>query len=58
MAYPYRFALTEDERAHLRGIVGSGIAPARTLPRARKRPDRVAGRCAGPKNEFRLWLSE
>ena len=35
MAYPYRIALTEDERAHLRGIVGSGIAPARMLTRAR-----------------------
>jgi hypothetical protein len=35
MAYPYRIVLTEAERAHLRGLVGSGIAPARMLTRAR-----------------------
>jgi hypothetical protein len=35
MAYPYRVALTEAERAHLRTLVGSGIAPARMLTRAR-----------------------
>jgi len=35
MAYPYRVALTEDQRAELRGLVGSGTAPARMLTRAR-----------------------
>jgi hypothetical protein len=35
MAYPYRVVLTEDQRAELRGLVGSGTAPARMLPRAR-----------------------
>jgi hypothetical protein len=35
MAYPYRVHLTEEERAHLRGLVGGGVAPARTLTRAR-----------------------
>ena len=35
MAYPYRVVLTEDQRAELRGLVGSGVAPARTLTRAR-----------------------
>jgi len=35
MAYPYRVVLTEAQRAELRGLVGSGIAPARTLTRAR-----------------------
>ncbi len=35
MAYPYRVVLAEDQRAELRGLVGSGIAPARMLTRAR-----------------------
>jgi hypothetical protein len=35
MAYPFRVALTEEQRAELRGPVGSGVAPARTLTRAR-----------------------
>jgi hypothetical protein len=35
MAYPYRVVLTEEERAALRTLVGSGVAPARMLTRAR-----------------------
>ena len=35
MAYPYRVVLTEDQRPELRGLVGSGTAPARMLTRAR-----------------------
>jgi hypothetical protein len=35
MAYPYRVVLTEAQRAELRGLVGAGIAAARTLTRAR-----------------------
>lgn len=35
MAYPYRVMLSEEERAELRGLVGSGVAPARMLTRAR-----------------------
>jgi transposase len=35
MAYPYRVVLTEVQRAELRGLVGSGTAPARMLTRAR-----------------------
>ena len=35
MADPYRVHLTDDQRAELRGLVGSGIAPARMLTRAR-----------------------
>lgn len=35
MAYPYRVILTEEQRAELRGLIGSGVAPARTLTRAR-----------------------
>lgn len=35
MAYPYRVELTEVQRAQLRGLVGSGIAPARMFTRAR-----------------------
>lgn len=35
MPYPYRGVLTEDERAYLHELVGSGIAPARKLTRAR-----------------------
>ncbi len=35
MAYPYRIVLTEAQRAELRGLIGSGVAPARTLTRAR-----------------------
>ena len=35
MAYPYRVELTEAQRAFLRGLVGSGVAPARMLARAR-----------------------
>jgi len=35
MAYPYRVVLSEEQRADLRGLVGSGVAPARMLTRAR-----------------------
>ena len=35
MAYPYRVVLSADQRAELRGLVGSGVAPARMLTRAR-----------------------
>ncbi len=35
MAYPYRVFLDEAQRAELRTLVGSGIAPARMLTRAR-----------------------
>lgn len=35
MAYPYRVVLSEVQRAELRGLVGSGTAPARMLTRAR-----------------------
>ncbi len=35
MAYPYRVELTEEQRAELRGLVGTGVAPARMLTRAR-----------------------
>lgn len=35
MACPHRVFLAEDQRAELRGLVGSGSAPARTLTRAR-----------------------
>ncbi len=35
MAYPYRVVLTEAQRAELRGLVGTGVAPARMLTRAR-----------------------
>jgi len=35
MAYPYRVELTEEQRAELRGLVGSGTAAARMLTRAR-----------------------
>lgn len=35
MPYPYRISLSEPQRAELRGLVGSGIASARTLTRAR-----------------------
>lgn len=35
MAYPYRVVLSEEERAELRDLVGSGVASARMLTRAR-----------------------
>lgn len=35
MAYPYRVSLDEAQRAELRTLVGSGVAPARMLTRAR-----------------------
>jgi transposase len=35
VAYPYRVHLTDARRAELRGLVGSGSAPARMLTRAR-----------------------
>ncbi len=35
MAYPYRVILSEEPRAELRGLVGSGVAAARMLTRAR-----------------------
>ncbi len=35
MAHSYRVDLTETQRAELRGLVSSGIAPPRMLTRAR-----------------------
>jgi len=35
LAYPYRTVLTDDQRAELRTLIGSGVAPARLLTRAR-----------------------
>ena len=35
MAYPYRVFLDDEQRAHLRTLVGAGTAPARLLTRAR-----------------------
>ena len=35
VAYPFRVVLSEEQRAELRGLVGSGTAPARMLTRAR-----------------------
>ena len=35
MAYLYRVMVSEEERAELRGLVGSGVAPVRMLTRAR-----------------------
>ena len=35
MAYSFRVVLTDEQRAHLRTLVGSGTAPARLLTRAR-----------------------
>jgi hypothetical protein len=35
MPCPYRVVLSEEERAQLHELIGSGIAPARTLTRAR-----------------------
>ncbi len=35
MAYPYRIVLDDAQRAELRTLVGSGVAPARMLTRAR-----------------------
>jgi hypothetical protein len=35
VAYPYRVFLTDEQRARLRTLVGSGAAPARMLTRAR-----------------------
>lgn len=35
MAYPYRVHLTDEQRAELRGLVSSGVAPERTITRAR-----------------------
>lgn len=35
MAYPYRVVLDDQQRASLRTLVGSGVAPARMLSRAR-----------------------
>jgi Homeodomain-like domain len=35
MAYPYRVVLSEEQRAELRGLVGSGHHPAQMLTRAR-----------------------
>ena len=35
MAHPYRVVLDDDQRASLRTLVGSGVAPARLLTRAR-----------------------
>lgn len=35
MAYPFRVVLSDEQRAELRTMIGSGIAPARQLRRAR-----------------------
>ena len=35
MSSPYRVLLTEAQRAELHGLIGSGVAPARMLTRAR-----------------------
>ena len=35
MAFPYRIVLTDEQRAELRSLVSAGVAPARTLTRAR-----------------------
>ncbi len=35
MAYPFRVVLDDQQRAHLRTVVGSGVGPARALTRAR-----------------------
>jgi hypothetical protein len=35
MAYAYRVILAEEQRAELHSLVGSGVAPARMLTRAR-----------------------
>lgn len=35
MAYPYRIVLTEEQRAELRTLIGSGVGMARTLTHAR-----------------------
>jgi transposase-like protein len=35
MAYPYRIVLTDEQRAALRSLIGTGVASARTLTRAR-----------------------
>ncbi len=35
MVTSYRIELTDDQRAQLRGLVGTGVAPARMLTRAR-----------------------
>lgn len=35
MAFPYRIVLSAEQRAELRSLVGAGVAPARTLTRAR-----------------------
>ena len=35
MAYPYRIYLTDDQRTALRRVIGTGIAPASMLTRAR-----------------------
>ena len=45
MTYPYRVVLSEEQRAELRGLVGSGVAPARRLSRARflRRADPAEG---------------
>lgn len=34
MAYPFRVVLSDDQRADLRTLIGSGVAPARMLRRA------------------------
>ena len=35
MAYPYRIVLTEEQRAEVRTLIGSGVGMARTLTHAR-----------------------
>lgn len=35
MAFPYRIVLSDEQRAELRSLVGAGVAPARTVTRAR-----------------------
>ncbi len=35
MTYPFRIVLSDEQRAELRTMIGSGVAPARQLTRAR-----------------------
>lgn len=35
MTYPFRVVLSDDQRAELRTLIGSGVAPTRQLTRAR-----------------------
>ena len=53
MAYPYLIVLTEEQRTKLRDRVGSGVAPARMLIRARIRLKADCGE-GGPVGPTRL----